>query len=68
LDEYQLVEDANGAHLASDDASGEGINARLHFLPKTSGLYRLIATTFREGETGRYTLTVRERIGLAGQK
>jgi hypothetical protein len=60
FDAYLRLEDSAGRQLAEDDDSGGGLNARLVFTPEVSGTYRVIATTFRPGETGDYVLKVRE--------
>jgi len=60
FDAFLRVEDAKGKHLADDDDSGGGTNARLFFKPKEGGTYRLIATAYPKGQpSGAYTLTVR---------
>ena len=51
--------DANGSELAFDDNSGAGKDAHLQFTPSTSGDFYLDVTS-RFGETGTYTLRVRE--------
>src|SRR5262249_2658671 len=59
-DAFLRIEDAKGKHLAHDDDSGGGTNARLFFTPRQGGTYRLIATAYPRGEPrGTYTLTVR---------
>jgi hypothetical protein len=65
MDSYLRIEDINGNELADDDDSGSGLDAHLQFRPKTSGKYRVIATTY-DAETGAFILTVRARPAPAG--
>jgi hypothetical protein len=60
LDSYLFLEDARGQVLQQDDDSGGGLNARLIFRPARTDTYQLVATTFKEGVYGPYTLTVVE--------
>jgi hypothetical protein len=59
LDPYLVLTDAAGKHLAEDDDSGGGLNARIFFRPEQSGTFRIVATYFIPG-TGAFTLTVRD--------
>ncbi|MFO0865719.1 MAG: hypothetical protein U0744_13890 [Gemmataceae bacterium] len=59
LDVWLRIEDENGRPLADDDDSGEGLNARIVFIPQRTANYRVVVTTFARGATGPYTLTVR---------
>ena len=60
FDAFLRLEDGQGKHLAHDDDSGGGTDARLHFNPSASGSYRVIATAVPKGQPrGAYTLTVR---------
>jgi hypothetical protein len=61
LDTYLRLEDATGKQLDSNDDGGENLNARLTFRCQEAGTYRVIATTYRGGATGRYTLTIQEQ-------
>jgi tetratricopeptide (TPR) repeat protein/CHAT domain-containing protein len=58
LDTYLRLEDGKGKVLAEDDDSGGDLNARLLFRPTQTENYKLIATTFAKGVTGKYTLIV----------
>ncbi len=60
FDAYLRLEDDKGQKLGEDDDGGTDFNARLIFTPSRTSTYRVIATTYYAGETGRYTLTVRE--------
>jgi hypothetical protein len=60
FDAYLRLENNAGEQLAEDDDSGSGLNARLVFRAPREGTYRIIATTYRPGATGNFTLTVRE--------
>ncbi len=56
LDAFLRVEDAKGHLLALDDDSGGNRNAHLQYQAPATGTYRIIATTFKAGERGRFTL------------
>jgi WD40 repeat protein len=59
FDAFLRLENSSGKQLAFNDDSEGTLNSRIDFVPPDSGVYRLIATTFRAGATGRYVLTVR---------
>lgn len=61
LDTFLRVEDAKGKQLAfNDDAPGENtLNSRIDFECKEDGVYRIIATSFNDGETGDFTVLVK---------
>src|SRR5262249_37552681 len=46
LDSYLRLENDRGEQIMYDDDSGGGHDAQLKFRPATSGVYRIIATTF----------------------
>jgi thiol-disulfide isomerase/thioredoxin len=58
FDPYLRLEDASGKRLAEDDDGGGFPNARITFMPRKTGTYKIIATTFQPGMTGKYVLTV----------
>ncbi|MFO0967343.1 MAG: PPC domain-containing protein [Gemmataceae bacterium] len=59
FDAFLRLEDPSGKQVAQDDDSGPGLDAEIRaFKPAVSGVYRIIATTFRDGATGNYDLTV----------
>jgi hypothetical protein len=59
-DPYLIVQNANGMTLAENDDVGDGIlDARLVFVPRQDGEYRIIAATING--YGEYTLTVKEQ-------
>jgi hypothetical protein len=58
FDSYLRIEDTAGKQLAEDDDGGEGLNARIRFVPPKDDTYQIIATTFGGG-AGAYTLKVR---------
>jgi hypothetical protein len=66
FDCYLRLEDAQGNRIAENDDGGDGLNSRLYHSVKVPAKFRLIATTFRPGATGAYTLTVQERGKVAG--
>jgi hypothetical protein len=59
FDAFAILEDAPGKVLARDDDSGGGTNARIVFTVPAAGAYRIIASTYRQGSYGQYTLSVR---------
>jgi thiol-disulfide isomerase/thioredoxin len=58
FDAFLRLEDSTGAQVAEDDDSGGGLNARIVHKPAKSGQYKIIASTFKALETGKFTLTV----------
>ena len=58
-DNYLRLENPQGQELAQDDDSGGMLNARIVYNCTKDGWYRIIATTYRAGQTGNYTLMVR---------
>jgi hypothetical protein len=58
FDPYLRLEDAGGKVLAQDDDGAGFPNARIVFEAPQAGEYRIVATTFAPGMTGKYTLTV----------
>lgn len=61
FDTYLRVEDKPGNTIAFNDDGGMNLNSRLEFTAPKDGTYRLVVTTYRAGETGPYTLTVRPK-------
>jgi hypothetical protein len=62
LDAFLRLEDAAGKRLAeNDDVSPDNLNARIVFKCQTDGTYRIIATTFDDGETGAFLLKIRQQ-------
>src|SRR5207237_9640188 len=59
IDSYLRLEDTTGKELAKDDDSGGFVNARINFLCRMDGAYRVICTTFGGG-TGPFTLPIQE--------
>jgi hypothetical protein len=63
FDSYLFLEDSAGKLLMEDDDGGDGLNARIIFVPKKTDTYRIIATTFNQfvgAPVGAYTLIVME--------
>ncbi len=63
FDSFLRLEDAKGRNLKQDDDSGGDLNARIVFRAPSDGDYRIIVTSFESGETGEYTLVVRQTAG-----
>lgn len=60
-DLYLRLEDGAGKELQANDDGGGGRDARIEFTPPEAGEYRIILTTFRAGQTGRFTLKVQQQ-------
>ena len=60
FDTYLILQDAKGKELAKNDDTGDGQAARLVYTPKQTATFQIVVTSFTEGETGKYTLTVAE--------
>jgi len=58
FDANLLVADAAGNTLARNDDSGEKCNARLTFVPPSTGNFRVYANSSAQAELGAYTLTL----------
>lgn len=58
FDTYLIVENLRGEMLGSDDDGGGNLNSRLAFRPPSDGYYRIIATTFANGASGEYSLSI----------
>ncbi len=58
FDAFLRLEDMYENELATDDDSGGNLNARIHFTPRQSGPYKIIATTFNSN-VGAYQLSVK---------
>jgi len=58
FDAFAVIQDQNGARLATNDDGGSGTNARLVFTLPHTGMFWILANAYREGQFGRYTLRV----------
>jgi hypothetical protein len=58
FDANLLVADAAGNTLSRNDDSGEKCNARLTFVPPSTGNFRVYANSSAQAELGAYTLTL----------
>lgn len=58
FDAYLFLIDPNFYLLAQDDDSGGGTNSRISYSLPYSGTYRIQATSYTNGQTGPYTLTL----------
>jgi Bacterial pre-peptidase C-terminal domain len=59
FDAYLRILDSAGKELATDDDSGEGLNARIRFTPPKEDNYQIVATRFSSGQ-GNYVLKIRD--------
>jgi hypothetical protein len=60
FDSYLRLENDQGVEVAKDDDSGGFPHARITFRAPRDGVYRIIATTYKGGAFGRYTLRICE--------
>jgi WD40 repeat protein/tetratricopeptide (TPR) repeat protein/predicted Ser/Thr protein kinase len=61
FDAYLRLEDATGRILAENNAIRPGNqNARIVFMPRQDGDYRVVATSFQHRGTGDFVVTIRE--------
>lgn len=58
FDANLLVADGSGNSLARNDDSGEKCNARLTFVPPSTGNFRIYANSSAQAELGEYKLTL----------
>jgi hypothetical protein len=60
LDSYLILQDQNGTQLQFNDDGGGGLNARINYTLPYSGVYRIMAMSFRTSGVifGNYTLSV----------
>ena len=58
FDAYLLLRDPDGYVVATDDDSGDELNARLHTILGRDGTYRIVATAVGDSARGRYDLAV----------
>jgi hypothetical protein len=62
LDPYLIVLPPNGPQEENDDRAEGDTTAALHLVASETGRYRVIVTSYRAGEVGRYTLAVRAAV------
>jgi hypothetical protein len=69
LDSYLILQDQNGQQLAYNDDGGSGLNSRITFTLPYSGMYRILAMSYRtSGVTyGSYTLSLMGQGGVMAQ-
>jgi len=61
FDTYLRLEDDQGRKLAEhDDVSPDNLNSRIVFAPSTSGVFRIVATSYQQRGRGSYDLIIRE--------
>jgi hypothetical protein len=66
IDSYLYLENPEGKVVAEDDDGGGFPNARITYKAPTTGNYKLIATSFKAGETGDFTLSIKDAGGPGG--
>jgi hypothetical protein len=62
LEPHVRVENLNGFNLAEHDHAAGNVSARVVFTPTQSASFLVYATTFRDGQFGQFTLTIREGV------
>ena len=60
FDGLAIVRSRTGEVLHQDDDGGEGSNPQISFTAERSETLELVVTTYRSGNTGRYTVTIYE--------
>jgi hypothetical protein len=68
VDSYLRLEDPAGQQVAADDDGGGFPNARITYVAPKTGDYSVIATTFNNNATGKFTLTIRDLSAPAKEK
>lgn len=58
FDTYLILRDSSGREIARDDDGGQGLNARLVFVPSYFGTFQVVATSYPQNATGPFTLTM----------
>lgn len=68
IDSYLILQDQNGNQLQFNDDGGGGLNSRINYTLPYSGIYRVMAMSFRTSGVmfGNYTLSV-SSAGMAMQ-
>src|SRR5437660_1332783 len=60
FDAFLRLENPAGTQVAQDDDSGGNLNARIVHKAEKSGKYQIVATSLGGGNTGEFTLTIRQ--------
>ncbi len=58
FDTYLYLDGPDGANITEDDDGGEGLNSRISYKAAKTGVYTLRASTFGQGGSGAFTLTI----------
>ena len=64
FDTFLIVETPSGERLTNDDFEGDQSRSVVEFAMPESGRYRVLATSYRGGETGPYTIHVSQLDAL----
>ncbi|WP_204151880.1 trypsin-like peptidase domain-containing protein [Leptolyngbya sp. CCY15150] len=65
FDTYLVLLDPNGVDIMQDDDGAGGTNSRIEATLPANGTYTIFANSYQDGETGRYSLQVRESNSAA---
>lgn len=65
LDSYLRLENPKGDEVAHDDDSGGFPDARIIYKAEETGNFKIYATTYAGGATGKFTLTAKDRDAAA---
>ena len=60
FDAYLMIRGPSGFEHDNDDSGDDGTNAELDVRLPSEGTYRITATSYASGETGRYSLSLQE--------
>src|SRR5205823_789750 len=60
IDSYLRLENPAGQQVAADDDSGGFLNARIIYRASETGDFKIVCTSFKGGELGKFTLIVRD--------
>jgi len=66
FDSYLYLRGVDGTDIAHDDDSGGGLNARIVQTLPATGMYTIVADTYRSGQFGAFTLQLQQAQASAG--
>lgn len=58
FDTFLKLRNSAGFVVAANDDGGPGLNSQITFTPPVSGMYQIVATSYKAGATGNYTVTI----------
>ena len=60
IDSYLRLENPGGTEVAFDDDGGGFLDAKIVYKATESGEFKIVATTYKGGETGKFTLAIKD--------